>query len=92
MVDVLSVTSCSAATDAVLLLYLLPVVSVFFIVLGLGFRIGFLGVFGSILLLVFSWFFASCSGVVSLLVASLGLVLLVWFAVGTFRESSDSLM
>ena len=83
MVEALSIVLCSASTSSVLLLYILPVVAIFFILLGLIARIGFLGFFGSVLLLVFSWFLSPCTALFSLVVASLGLVLVVWFVVGS---------
>ncbi len=81
MVDALTFTTCAASTDAVLVLYLLPLIAFFFIILAMIVRVGALGFFGSVLLFISAWFLSPCSAIFAFLVALFGLIMLMWFSV-----------
>lgn len=83
MADFLSISSCVASTDSMLLLGLLPVVALVMIGFGIVSRVGFFGVFGSIGLFVFSWYLSPCVGLLAFIVAGFSLITLLWFALGS---------
>ena len=58
------------------------IVALFLIII--GFRSALFGIFGSILLIVISWYLAGCIGVVAYIFAGLGMVALIWFV---FRKN-----
>ncbi len=80
MVEII-IAECVTSTTGVLLLWLMPVVAVFFVVLALVSRAGFLGLFGGLILLMFSLFSVACVGFFAYVVALFSLVLIVYFAV-----------
>lgn len=81
MVDALSVTECLTSTPGVLTLYLLPIVAFFFIAAGLKYRIGFVGFFGALLLMVFSWYLSPCSNFFAFVMGIFSFVLIIYFVV-----------
>lgn len=89
MVELLSVTECIVSTDAVLILYLLPLIAIFFILMGISFKLGFLGVFGSLMLMVSAWFLSPCFGFFAYVIALLSFVLLVYFVVTNLGFGND---
>lgn len=81
MVEALTVAVCASSTGSVVLLYLIPTIAIFFIVMGLISKIGFLGFFGSIILMISSWFIGSCANIFGLILALFSFVLIIYFAV-----------
>ncbi len=50
------------------------------ILLVMGFRMPILGLFGGLSLLVLSWFIVGCIGLIGYIIATLGLVSIIFFA------------
>lgn len=68
-------------TSRALALILLVLVSFFFIIIGYAKRIGFIGFFGSILLMVTSWYISSSQAFIAFILGLLSLLLIIHFAV-----------
>lgn len=79
MAELLITTCAGVATETTIMLYALPLISIFFIILGLKTKTGFLGLFGAIFLLVTSWYLAPCIQFFSYVLALVGLVFAVYF-------------
>lgn len=79
VVQALSLRECPTTTAGVLLLWLMVGISFFLIGLSLAHNKGFLGIFGSLLLIVTSWYISPCVAFFALILALMGMFLLVWF-------------
>ena len=75
----LSLTTCPTTIAAAFILVLLILISIIFITLGLIFQIGVIGLFGSIMLMVSTWFIAPCSNIFAYILALLSVVLMFFF-------------
>ena len=82
MADFLILTTCAASTDSMMLIALLVFVSMFLIIMGFVSKLGFFGIFGSLALLVTSWYLSPCVGLIAFIVAGLAVLLFIFFAIG----------
>ncbi|KKN07613.1 hypothetical protein LCGC14_1065200 [marine sediment metagenome] len=78
-VDFLSKAVCDDSIPGMLLLFLLTMISFVVIIMGFHFNVGILGFFGSLLLMVLSWFVAPCIGIFGFLLGALSIVLMLMF-------------
>lgn len=79
--DILKSGVCSTDIGNVMLLWLVAIISIAVIMFGIAMGMGVMTFFGSILLLIFSWLFAVCSGIISLVMALFALVMMIWSVV-----------
>lgn len=77
--DAILVGSCPTTTPETLNLWIFIGMSLFFITIALLFQLPFIGVFGSFMLMVDSWYIVGCIQFFGLVTALLSLVLLVYF-------------
>lgn len=71
---------CPSTTAGMMFLMLIVVISLFFIFIALMFNIGIIGVFGSIMLMVTSWYQSPCIHIFAYILTLFSLFLLIWFA------------
>ncbi len=93
VVDELSKVQCPTTTAGILTLWMIVALSVFFIWLAFRFTLGIVGILGSILLLVSSWFIAPCVAFFAFVLAFVALSLLVFFGLtglGMFERNERS--
>ncbi len=81
--DFFDVRICRSDTGSVLLLGLFILIALFFIGMGLMSGVGFIGLFGALMLMILSWFIAPCIGIFALVMGLFSLVLMVFFAVAS---------
>jgi len=78
-VDALSKVRCPDTLVGILLLSLLTLITFVIIIMGFHFKIGIIGFFGSLFLLVLSWFIAPCISIFGTLLGFFGIILMVMF-------------
>ncbi len=71
----------TGSTAEILVLWLIVLISLFFIGLGITQNLGVLGFFGSIMFMVTSWFLAGCQPFFAYIVAVFSFVLIIWFVI-----------
>lgn len=86
VVEVLDVTSCPDTVAGVLILALFVAVVLFFLLIALIWKIGIIGMIGSILLLIISLYFIPCMILFGKLMLWFSLFLIAWFVFGMGRE------
>lgn len=79
IVDALQIGDCPDTIAEFLILALMIGFALFFIWLGFNFDLGFIGFFGAIALLFSSLYIAACIAILAFTVASLALVLIIYF-------------
>lgn len=79
--DALNVTICPDSVQDALILIVFMIITLFFILMGFIFRLGFIGFFGGLFLMVMSWYLAPCIALYAYIVALFSFVLIIWFAV-----------
>ena len=85
--NALSITVCSNTSAGIIKLGIIVAMAIFFITLGLAFHVGFIGVFGSVMLMISSWFLSPCSNIFGYAVALLsGILILFFMARGFFKK------
>ena len=77
----LSLLACPSTTAGIFSLVLITIIALFFIGTGMVFRIGFIGFFGTIMMMVVSWYISPCQAFFALIMALFSLALLIWFVV-----------
>ncbi len=77
--DLFQVSVCRTDTGSVLLLGLFFLIAFGLIGVGLSTKIGFIGVFGAVMLLITSWFIASCIAILTTLLALLAILFFFYF-------------
>lgn len=75
---VFSVGSCVSNVSSAILLVVFLILAIF--LLFIGFSVPIWGIFGSILLIVLSLYIVGCIGLIGYLIASLGVVLIIYYA------------
>ena len=88
-VDRFSFSRCPENLTDMILLILLAVIAFVVIIMGLHFNVGILGFFGSLLLLVMSWFIAPCLAIFGFLLGALSIVLMAMFIWTGLRIPTD---
>lgn len=79
---------CKTDTGSVLLFSLFILISFTLIIIGMGSRIGFIGVFGSIMLFVLSWHISPCIAVFGTALLLLSVLLFFFFIFNSFFPST----
>lgn len=89
-----SIRECKTGTGESIILVLIVGISLFFILIALMFNIGVFGFFGSIMLMVVSWFIAPCFNFFALVLGLFSFFLIIWFVISglgfrntTFKDS-----
>lgn len=77
----LDILTCTTSTSVSLTLYILPLFAIFLIVIALVYRLGFIGFFGSLMLMVSSWYLSTCENTFAFILALFSFVLLIYFIV-----------
>lgn len=80
-VQLFSVTECPTDTSGSLLLILFFAVSFAFMVIGFVFRIGVIGFFGAMILMVLSWYISPCIIILGFILGAFSLFLMIWFVI-----------
>ncbi len=78
-VDLFKVTECRTDTGSVLLLSLFIFIALILVSMGFATNVGFVGLFGALLLWITSWFVAPCIAIVALLLTLLSMLLAFYF-------------
>ena len=84
LVDALLVGQCPDNLPEMIILALIIGFALFFIWIGFAWDIGFSGLFGSIILLISTWYFVACIQLLAFAVAMLAIVLLIYFPLKGF--------
>ncbi len=90
MADFLSITTCAATTESMLLLSLLAAISLTLIGVGVFARIGFLGFFGAVSLMAFAWHLSPCQPLIGFIVGSFSIVMIIWFAISFIGFNNEA--
>lgn len=85
--DLFKVTECRTDTGSVLLLGLFFFIAFGLIVMGLSTGIGFIGLFGALMLLVTSWFISACIAILALMLTLLAVLFIFFFIFRGFFPS-----
>ncbi len=88
-VNALSLTVCPNTTAGMFKLSLIIIIALAFITMGFAFKVGIVGVFGAIMLMISSWFISPCSNVFGTAVALLSGVLLILFILRGFLAGKE---
>ena len=89
-VDFFTVGKCPDTIAGVLMFTLIVVIALFLILIAVAFRVWFMGFFGSLMLLISTWYFAGCMALFSFMLAGICIVLIFWFVVqGFFRGAGE---
>ncbi len=84
IVDALTIGQCPDNLPDMIILTLIIGFALFFIWIGFSADIGFAGLFGSIILLISTWYFVACIQLLAFAVAMLALVLILYFPLKGF--------
>lgn len=79
--DFFSVTVCNTETGATFLMIMFFTIAFVLIIIGIMANIGFIGFFGSILLMILSWFLFACIAIFAFILILLSLVLMIFFVI-----------
>ncbi len=78
----LTKTSCPVQSTATMLaLWLIVLISLFFLAIGFTQKLGVIGFFGAIMFMVTSWFIAPCQPFFALICSLFSFLLIIWFVV-----------
>ena len=75
-----SIDTCPTETFGSIGIWILALVSLFFILMALIYDLGFVGVFGSAMLIITSLFISTCFNTISVAVGLSGMMLVVFFS------------
>lgn len=85
--DAFSVTSCPIDSTAMALLFgMLLLCSLLFILIGFLGDVGFMGLFGGIMMFVLSWYTFACIGAIAWVLMGASLVLIIYFPTKSFKS------
>ena len=87
--DFFDVTECKVEIGEVLLLGFFMLIALFLITLGLTTRIGFIGIFGSLMLLITSWYVVACIQIFATMLVWLSVSLMIFFTMRGFIAGND---
>ncbi len=78
----LTKTECPVQSTATMLaLWLIVIISLFFLAIGFTQKLGVIGFFGAIMFMVTSWFIAPCQPFFALICSLFSFLLIIWFVV-----------
>lgn len=79
MEEYFSYTECKSSSGAVMMMVLFVAIAFILVYFGLKFGIGFIGFFGSVLLMIISWYIIPCVTLYGYVMALLSIVCMVYF-------------
>lgn len=76
----ISMTTCPSNLTEMSFYWLMLLLSMFLIFIGLVYKIGIFGFFGSLMLMIMSWYLSACIHILGYIAGLLSIIMMVWFA------------